>query len=60
VLGLPAAAGIPLVGDALAPQPASARAEAYVNCYSYALRGIFRGGTGVWLHRICYNTVTCQ
>lgn len=60
VLGLPVASGVPVVGDAFAPEPASARAEAYVSCYSYALRGIFRGETGVWLHRICYNTVTCQ
>lgn len=60
VLGLPAASGVPVVGDALAPQPASARPAAYINCYSYALRGIFRGETGAWLHRICYNTVTCQ
>lgn len=60
VLGPPAAAGIPVVGDALAPQPASARTQAYINCYSYALRGIFRGETGAWIHRICYNTTTCQ
>lgn len=60
VLGLPAAGGVPVVGDALAPQPASAKAQAYISCYSYALRGIFRGETGAWLHRICYNTATCQ
>ncbi len=61
VLGLPVAAHqVPVVGPALAPEGASAVASAYINCYSYALRGIFRGETGAWLHRICYNTVTCQ
>lgn len=61
VLGLPATvAQVPLVGRALAPEGASAGTYAYVGCYTYAVRGIFKGQTGVWLHRICYNTDTCQ
>lgn len=59
--GLPATvAHVPLVGPALAPEGASAGAQAYVDCYTYAIRGIFGGQKGVYLYRICYNTNTCQ
>lgn len=61
VFGLPGAAHeVPILGPALAPEGASAVASAYTNCYTYAVRGIFKGQTGAWLHRICYNTDTCQ
>ncbi len=51
LVGAPGLRSAPVIGTS----PASA---AFINCYTYAVRGIFKGETGAWLHRICWNTDT--